>query len=198
MTTGGAHSGGVPAPANSWVRIGKIHYFYRGIAPDGTARLVPMTTPPHGKTVHAYDATTATWSTHRLPSKLQPLTIAVLVLAALALVLIPLILSGQAPILTKVATPIAVGVLLLLAVLVQTAHLYPHDAISAAEAQQAIHAANVEAQHVAADRHAAQQAKNAQQAAQWAAATWAQTAQINQALHPGTDVYRPYGQSPPL
>ncbi|MGW1436938.1 hypothetical protein ACWD7M_17010 [Streptomyces griseus] len=198
MTPGGAHSGGVPVPANSWVEIDKIHYYYRGPAPDGAARLARMTTPPHGKTVHVYDTAAGTWSVHRLPGKLQPLTKAALLLAALALITIPWILSGQDPILAKAATPIAVGILLILALLAQTAHLYPHDAISAAEARQAAHEAYVEYLHTAAERRAEQQAKSAQHAAQFAAATWGQVAQINQALHPGTDIYRPYGQSPPL
>ncbi|MFH8483161.1 hypothetical protein [Streptomyces sp. NPDC018055] len=196
MTTGGEPSGGVAA--NSWVEIDKIHYYYWGPAPDGTARLARMTTPPHGKTVHVYDTAAGTWSTHQLPPKIQPVTIAALTIAALTLVLIPLLLSGQDPILAKVITPIAVGLLLVLAFLGQNAHLRPLDAIAAAEALQAAHEAEVQAQYQAAERRAEQQARHAQQSAQWAAATWSQVAQINQALHPGGDIYRPYGQSPPL
>lgn len=197
MTNGGLHtSGGIVA--NVHVKMGGRYFYCRGAAPDGTPRLARLSKPPHGKTVYAYDDTTGEWTVERLPFRLQPGAIVFLVLAGLALLLIPLALSGQDPILAKFFTPVAVGVLLLIAFLAQTAHLMPHDAISAAEAQQAAYEAYLESQRIGAERAAHQQARAMASMQQWQAATWGQLAQINAAMHPGQDTYRPYGQSPPL
>ncbi|MCX4799665.1 hypothetical protein OG497_38060 [Streptomyces sp. NBC_01242] len=181
-----------------WLRYEDTYYYCRGTAPDGTPRVVEMGRPPHGKTVHVYNGTTGDWSTETLPFRLQNGAKAAFTLAAAALILVPLVLSGQDPILWKVCTPVAVGFFLLVAVLVQTSYLYPHDTISLAEADQATREAYIESQHEAAQRTAHQQAKNAAAAQQGQMAIWAQLAQINQAAHPDQDTYRPYGQSPPL
>ncbi|MEU6362219.1 hypothetical protein [Streptomyces albidoflavus] len=196
------NTGGVPTRngivANVWVRIGDRYFYCRGADTKGQPRLIELAKPPYGKTVHTYDGATSTWASERLPFRLQPGAATFLAFAALSALLIPLALSGQDPILAKGATPIAVGVLLLAAYIAQTAHLTPHDEISAAEADQAATEAYWESQQHAAETAARRQAQNAAALQRWAAAQWAQQAQINAALHPGQDTYRPYGQSPPL
>lgn len=181
-----------------WLRHDGTYYYCRGAAPNGTPRTIAMSKPPHGKLVHVYDETTGDWTTERLPRRLQPGAVFFLALSGFALLLIPLVLSGQDPILATFCTPVVVSVLLLIAFLAQTAHLTPHDAISAAEAQQATHEAYVESQQIGAARAARQQATAAAAAQQGQMAIWAQLAGLNQAAHPGQDTYRPYGQSPPL
>ncbi|MET7363159.1 hypothetical protein ABZS76_32645 [Streptomyces sp. NPDC005562] len=194
--------GGVPTNhgviTNVWVQVAGTYYYCRGATADGKPRLAELSRPPFGKTVHVYDGATATWSTRRLPFRLQPGAIFFLILAAFTAVLVPLMLSGQDPILAKAATPVAVAVLLLVALLAQTAHLTPHDEISAREAQQANYEAYVASQQHAAEQAAHRQAQGFQALQGWAAAQWAQQAQINATLNPGQDTFRPYGQSPPL
>ncbi|THA72474.1 hypothetical protein E6R60_26450 [Streptomyces sp. A0642] len=193
--------GGVPASggvlSDVWIKIDGIYYYCRGEAPDGSPRLAPLNHPPYGKTVYGLNSKNGL-TVEKLPYRLRTATTVILAAAALALVLIPLALAGSDPILAWTATPVAVGALLLLAVITQTAHLRPHDAISAAEAQQAADQAYINSEYDAAERRARQQAASAHNTQQWQAAVWAQTAQINQTLNPGTDTYRPYGQSPPL
>ncbi|MGW7100327.1 hypothetical protein [Streptomyces sp. NPDC054838] len=182
--------------AGIWLQIGSDYFYCRGAAPDGSPRLVPLTAPPYGKTVHVYDDAKQNFVPSRLPFRLRQGTKFFLGLAAVAAVLVPLMLSGHPPIMANVATPVAVAIILLIATIAQTGPLTPHDEISAAEAQQAAYEAFVNSQQNAAEHAAARQAAQAHTLQQWAAATWAQQAQINAAL--GQDAYRPYGQSPPL
>jgi hypothetical protein len=196
MTQGGPPPGG-EIIANKWLRIDGRYYYCRGWRPNGEPRIIPMTHPPHGKTVWTLEPTGA-WTSEHLPFRLKDGTKAWLCIALAALLVIPWLFSGHPVIIGRVAAAIAVGICLLAALLVQVSHLYPHDDISLAEAQQAAAEAYEQSQHVAARRAAHQQAQAAQQAAQWQAAVWAQVAHINQAQHPGQDTYRPYGQSPPL
>ncbi|MFD7835533.1 hypothetical protein [Streptomyces sp. NPDC059761] len=197
MTTGGLPTNGGIA-ANIWLQVGNQYFYCRGATPVGTPRLVPLTAPPYGKTVYVYDNAKNTFTPSHLPFRLRQGAIFLLGLAALAAVMVPLMLSGHDPIMAKAATPLAVAAFLLAAALAQYAPLTPHDAISAAEAQQATYDASVTSQQEAAEWSAARQAGQTHALQQWAAAAWAQQAQINAALHPGQDAYRPYGQSPPL
>lgn len=181
-----------------WIHYDGKYCYCRGAAPDGTPRVIEMASPPYGKVVHVHDEKSGAWHDERLPFRLRGGTKAALVMAAVMAGLVPLIFSGQDPILWKFCTPIAVGFFLLVALLAQTSHLYPHDAISLAEAQEAAHEAYVQSQYEAAARAAQQQAQAAATMQQGQMAIWAQLAQINSAMHPGQDTYRPYGQSPPL
>ncbi|RNF81149.1 hypothetical protein [Streptomyces botrytidirepellens] len=191
-------AGGGRIPANIWIRAGKDYYYSRGQAPDGTARLARLSRPPHGKTVYVIDPT-GTLAAEKLPFELLGSAKACLILALLALVLIPATLGrDQDPIMAKVLIPIAVGLLFLAAYLCQTAHLYPHDAISRAEAEWAAAQAEAEAQREAAARAAENNARQAAQTNQWLAAIWAQNAAAQHHLDPNADAWRPYGQSPPL
>ncbi|MGW9067841.1 hypothetical protein ACWGQT_00115 [Streptomyces yangpuensis] len=197
MTPGGIPTRGGIA-ANIWLQVGEDYFYCRGAAPDGSPRLAPLNAPPFGKTVYVYDPTQDAFTPTRLPFRLRQGAIFLLGLAAVAAVLVPLMLSGQDPIMAKAATPVAVAAFLLAAALAQYGPLTPHDAISAAAAQQAAYEAHLTGQQEASERAAARQAGQARALQQWAAAAWAQQAQINSALHPGQDTYRPYGQSPPL
>lgn len=181
-----------------WLHYDGTYYYCRGTAPDGTPRVIEMARPPYGKIVHVHDEKSGAWHDERLPFRLRSGAGVALCLAVVMLVLVPLIFSGQDPILWKFCTPVAVGFFLLVAFLAQTSHLHPHDAISLAEAQQAAHEAYVQSQHEAAARAVQQQAQAAATMQQGQMAIWAQLAQINSAMHPGQDTYRPYGQSPPL
>lgn len=181
-----------------WLRYGGTYYYCRGMDPKGKPRLIEMARPPYGKTVHVHDDATGDWHPETLPFKLLRGTKISLVLATVMLVMVPMVFSGQDPIMWKFCTPVAVAFFLLVAALAQTGHLYPHDEISRAEAVEANRQAYEESQYEAAQRATQQQAQAAAVAHQAQLATWAQTAQINAALHPNQDTYRPYGQSPPL
>ncbi|MFJ4902794.1 hypothetical protein [Streptomyces sp. NPDC088727] len=181
-----------------WLRYEGTYYYCRGTTPEGQPRLIQMARPPYGKSVFVHDAAADTWSAERLPTRLRPGAAVALLLAVAMLILVPLILSGQDPILWKFSTPVAVGFFLLAALVTQFSHLRPHDAISQAEANQEAFENYAQAQQEAAERRAYQQARASANAQQGQMAIWAQLAQINQAMHPGQDTYRPYGQSPPL
>ncbi|MFI9393329.1 hypothetical protein ACIG53_20860 [Streptomyces bauhiniae] len=196
MTQGGPPPGG-NIIANKWLRVGG-HYYCRGWRPTGEPRVIAMTRPPYGKTVWVADPGGGPWASERLPFRLTDGAKFWLGTAVVVAVLVPLMLSGHDPIMWHVLMPVAVGFCLLCAYFCQIGHLYPHDDISQAEAQEAAAQAYAESEQLRAKNAALQQAKALQNAQAWQAAIWAQVAQINQAQHPGQDIYRPYGQSPPL
>ncbi|CAL9508236.1 hypothetical protein SUDANB9_03567 [Streptomyces sp. enrichment culture] len=143
---------------------------------------------------------------HRTDRRWAPL-IAVIVLdgakfwlgtAVVVAVLVPLMLSAHDPTMWHVLMPVAVGFCLLCAYFCQIGRICPRDDISWADAQEAAAQAYAESEQLRAKKAALQQAKAAQNAQARQAAIWAQIAQINQAQHPGQDIYWPYGQSPPL
>ncbi|WP_428957838.1 hypothetical protein [Streptomyces sp. cg35] len=182
--------------AGIWIRDGKDYYYCRGATTNGQPRLAQLHQLPYGKTVYSYDGTT--WSSEHVPFRLRPATIFWLGAIAALILLLSAALSGQDPILLKFAIPIVLIVGAIAATVAQTGPLYPDDAISAAEARQAAYEAQQEADRHRAENYARQQARQAQQMLGWQAAIWAQNAATTQALHPGQDTYRPYGQSPPL
>jgi hypothetical protein len=195
MAQGGPPPGG-NIIAGAWLRIGQDYYYCRGWRPDGTARLIRMTEPPHGKPAWVLDPAGGPWTQEHVPRRLRAGTGVWLALAALAAVLIPALLSGQDPILWHAAMPVAVAVCLLAAVITQGAHLRPHDDISLREAEAAADQAYAESQQLRARNAYVQQAKAAQETAGWQAAIWGQLAAANQ--QPGHDGFRSLGQSPPL
>ncbi|MFF9601727.1 hypothetical protein ACF1GY_05535 [Streptomyces sp. NPDC014684] len=192
-------------PGKIWVRVGDRYYYSWGTHPDGTHRLVELTEPPWGQRVWVPDLNGGTGTNELAPFRLRPSTRCWLLLVPIALILIPLNCPGGALVAT-IATILATGFLLFCALCAQGWHLHPQDDIARAEAREyhppepwtAEEAAYYAAQYHAAQQQAAQQAHYQQQMLQWQRAIWAQQVSVDQALHPGQDVWRPCGQSPPL
>ncbi|MEV7674988.1 hypothetical protein [Streptomyces sp. NPDC088752] len=184
--------------AGKWIRCGGKYYYCRGTAPNGQPRVIPMNRVPHGKTVHVYDDAKGVWNQEKVAFKLRPGTRFFLFMTLVALVTVPLLFADQDPILWKVCTPVAVGFFLLASCVAQGAGLYPHDAISQAEADREAWESYQESQRIGAERAARQQQQDLAAMRQGQMAIWAQLAQLNASAHPNQDTYRPYGQSPPL
>lgn len=180
----------------SWVRIDQDYYHFKGWGPDG-ARLVRLSRRPYGKTAYVLNAD-GTAKTEHVPGGVHASTAIFAIAAIAAGFLLPLLMAGQASIMVRGATIVSVAILALISFMCHVFPMQPFDSIEQAYWQQASAEAYQESQQLRAEEavHQAQQA--AYRAQQWQAATWAQTAAINASLNPGGDVYRPYGQSPPL
>lgn len=173
-----------------------LYVHYKGIAPDGTLRLLPLKRPPHGKTVHVLDNGKVT--TERVPLELRASAKVLLGLLVAALIAAMILgsseeYSGGGLIALGVAALLGLGVFL-----AQEEGLYPTDYWDDLEAERQA----AEEYWIEQQRRADDMARNAQRQAaqmhQWQSAQWAQLAAINAALNPGQDVWRPYGQSPPM
>lgn len=176
------------------------HYFlYKGLAPDGRPRAVPMDKPPHGRTVYTLTDDGRIAGAQRLPSHVSApvLTLTALSTAAALAALGLATAEGETAFLALLAAVAAV-VLALAALLTHTSHLHPVDEWDVWEAQcQASWDAWHEQQRaVSAAADAARRASA--HAEQWQRAVWGQQAAVNAALNPGGDVWRPFGQSPPM
>jgi hypothetical protein len=195
MTAGGPPPGG-EIIANTWVRYGGQYYYCRGWRPTGEPRIIPMARAPYGKDVWVLDPDGGLAVREHVPFKLTGGTVVwlVLALAALAFLPWPLGAGGSNHVFAWMVTAVVVGICLVAAGLCQTGHLYPHDDISLAQAQQAAHEAWLESERLRHHNAAVDQARAYQQGAQWQGAIWAQLASMN----PNQGTFPPYGQQPPL
>ena len=186
-------------PPDSWLRVKDDYYHFKGHTPYGVPRVVKLTRRPYGRPCFRIDPVTETAvAAERVPGGMHPSTLILTVTAIGMSALIPLAMSHQDGLLTFLVTTVTAGILFLSAFLCHYAPMKPQDAIEFAEGQAAIDQAAADSAYHAWERALQNGADSARRQEAWLWAVWGQQAAINQTLNPDGDVYRPFGQSPPL
>lgn len=181
---------------NIWIKFQGRYWFFKGFAPNGSPRIRLLDYPPYGKTVYLFDGRRLT-GTEKIPFRMRwpAITLASLTLLFAVLAILTRVGGGfLAPFVLTVLT-LAFG---LATYLTHTGAMQHNDDVDLAEAEAARAEMEPERNRLRQEdqaRHAQAAAMNAQQAQR---AMWAQMAAIHHQLDPNVDIWRPYGQSPPM
>lgn len=181
---------------NSWVRIGETYYHFKGWAPDGSPRLVQLTRRPYGRRYYQLDSGEPT--PRKAPSGAHPATVTLAIVTVVMAVAIPVATMGGDPLIRTLIAAVVDTILVTATGLSHYAPMKPPDAIEQAALDAAADQAAIDSRYNAQAQAAQHQAALQDEGLRWQAATWAQAAATDAALHPDHDIYRPYGQAPPL